>query len=158
MNFGSLNQSTLLCRQVPAQWALIPDTDLRSVPGLASGRLCCGPGSGLFLCHWECGPEERHQVLQTGSLGKTAGPGLQVSTHTHTCKGSCSHGTLTHKVYLWFRGHLSKGQMKELTPAQVASLPKATVISRLRFIPKTDGMRPITRVIGADAKTRVHFD
>lgn len=48
--------------------------------------------------------------------------------------------------------------MEELTPTQVASLPKATVISRLRFIPKTDGMRPITRVIGADAKTRVHDD
>lgn len=47
--------------------------------------------------------------------------------------------------------------MEELTPAQVASLPKSTVISRLRFIPKSDGMRPITRVIGADAKTRVHF-
>ncbi|KAM9340096.1 telomerase reverse transcriptase [Symphorus nematophorus] len=57
---------------------------------------------------------------------------------------------------LAFRGHLSKGQMEELTPDQVASLPKATVISRLRFIPKTDGMRPITRVIGADAKTRLH--
>ncbi|XP_038550696.1 telomerase reverse transcriptase [Micropterus salmoides] len=57
---------------------------------------------------------------------------------------------------LAFRGHLSKGQMEELTPAQVASLPKATVVSRLRFIPKTDGMRPITRVIGADAKTRVY--
>ncbi|XP_018556913.1 telomerase reverse transcriptase isoform X1 [Lates calcarifer] len=57
---------------------------------------------------------------------------------------------------LAFRGHLSKGQMEELTPAQVASLPKATVISRLRFIPKADGMRPITRVIGADAKTRLH--
>nr|ABC47309.1 telomerase reverse transcriptase [Epinephelus coioides] len=57
---------------------------------------------------------------------------------------------------LAFRGHLSKGQMEELTPAQVASLPKTTVISRLRFIPKTDGMRPITRVVGADAKTRVY--
>ncbi|XP_034456325.1 telomerase reverse transcriptase [Hippoglossus hippoglossus] len=57
---------------------------------------------------------------------------------------------------LAFRGHLSKGQMEELTPTQVASLPKATVVSRLRFIPKTDGMRPITRVIGADAKTRLH--
>ncbi|XP_061596996.1 telomerase reverse transcriptase [Cololabis saira] len=57
---------------------------------------------------------------------------------------------------LGFRGHLSKGQMEELTPAQVASLPKGTVISRLRFIPKTDGMRPITRVIGADAKTRLY--
>ncbi|TDH04403.1 hypothetical protein EPR50_G00151130 [Perca flavescens] len=54
-----------------------------------------------------------------------------------------------------FRGHLSKGQMEELTPGQVASLPKATVISRLRFIPKTDSMRPITRIIGADPKTRL---
>uniref|UniRef100_A0A3Q3GEF1 Telomerase reverse transcriptase n=1 Tax=Labrus bergylta TaxID=56723 RepID=A0A3Q3GEF1_9LABR len=57
---------------------------------------------------------------------------------------------------LAFRGHLSKGQMEELTPAQVAALPKSTVISRLRFIPKTDGMRPITRVMGADAKTRLY--
>ncbi|XP_041702578.1 telomerase reverse transcriptase isoform X2 [Coregonus clupeaformis] len=56
---------------------------------------------------------------------------------------------------LAFRGHLSKGQMSELTLAQVMSLPKTTVTSRLRFIPKTDGMRPITRVIGADAKTRL---
>ncbi|XP_034747661.1 telomerase reverse transcriptase isoform X2 [Etheostoma cragini] len=55
-----------------------------------------------------------------------------------------------------FRGHLSKGQMEELTPAQVASLPKDTVISRLRFIPKTDSMRPITRIVGADAKTRLY--
>lgn len=47
--------------------------------------------------------------------------------------------------------------MVELTPDQVAALPKSTVISRLRFIPKTDGMRPITRVIGTDAKTRVHI-
>ncbi|XP_056254520.1 telomerase reverse transcriptase isoform X2 [Seriola aureovittata] len=57
---------------------------------------------------------------------------------------------------LAFRGHLSKGQMEELTPAEVTSLPKTTVISRLRFIPKTDGMRPITRVIGADAKMRLY--
>uniref|UniRef100_A0A8C7SX89 Telomerase reverse transcriptase n=1 Tax=Oncorhynchus mykiss TaxID=8022 RepID=A0A8C7SX89_ONCMY len=56
---------------------------------------------------------------------------------------------------LAFSGHLSKGQMSELTLAQVTSLPKTTVPSRLRFIPKTEGMRPITRVIGADAKTRL---
>ncbi|XP_057684121.1 telomerase reverse transcriptase isoform X2 [Corythoichthys intestinalis] len=56
---------------------------------------------------------------------------------------------------LAFRGHVSKGQMEELTPAQMASLPKSTVIARLRFIPKTESMRPITRVLGADAKTRV---
>lgn len=61
-------------------------------------------------------------------------------------------------LLFWFRSHISKGQMVELTPDQVAALPKSTVISRLRFIPKTDGMRPITRVIGADAKTRVHLD
>ncbi|XP_052325078.1 telomerase reverse transcriptase isoform X2 [Oncorhynchus keta] len=52
-------------------------------------------------------------------------------------------------------GHLSKGQMSELTLAQMTSLAKTTVTSRLRFIPKTEGMRPITRVIGADAKTRL---
>ncbi|XP_077363859.1 telomerase reverse transcriptase isoform X2 [Festucalex cinctus] len=55
---------------------------------------------------------------------------------------------------LAFRDHISKGQLEELTPAQVASLPKSTVVSRLRFIPKTDSMRPITRVLGTDAKTR----
>ncbi|KAK5598907.1 hypothetical protein CRENBAI_002116 [Crenichthys baileyi] len=55
---------------------------------------------------------------------------------------------------LAFKGHLAKGQMEELSPVQAASLPKGTVISRLRFIPKTDGMRPITRVIGTDPKTR----
>lgn len=48
--------------------------------------------------------------------------------------------------------------MVELTADQVAALPKSTIISRLRFIPKADGMRPITRVIGTDAKTRVRFD
>ncbi|XP_075868222.1 telomerase reverse transcriptase isoform X2 [Nelusetta ayraudi] len=57
---------------------------------------------------------------------------------------------------LAFRNHLSKGQMEELTPALVASLPKSTVTARIRFIPKADGMRPITRVIGADAKTRLY--
>ncbi|XP_067111466.1 telomerase reverse transcriptase [Osmerus mordax] len=55
---------------------------------------------------------------------------------------------------LAFRTHQCKGQMEELTPAQVVSLPRTTVTSRLRFIPKTEGMRPITRVLGADPKTR----
>ncbi|KAL0961749.1 hypothetical protein UPYG_G00331210 [Umbra pygmaea] len=54
---------------------------------------------------------------------------------------------------LAFRAHCSKGQMSELTPTQVTLLPKSTISSRLRFIPKTDGMRPITRVVGADPKT-----
>ncbi|KAK7898605.1 hypothetical protein WMY93_019458 [Mugilogobius chulae] len=57
---------------------------------------------------------------------------------------------------LAFKGHLSKGQMTELTPAQVALLPKSTVIARLRFIPKSEGMRPITRVIATDLKTRLY--
>uniref|UniRef100_A0A8C5AL40 Telomerase reverse transcriptase n=1 Tax=Gadus morhua TaxID=8049 RepID=A0A8C5AL40_GADMO len=51
---------------------------------------------------------------------------------------------------LAFRGHVSKGQLEELTPTQMASLPKATVVSRLRFIPKADSMRPITRVVRSD--------
>ncbi|KAG7280457.1 hypothetical protein CRUP_033758 [Coryphaenoides rupestris] len=55
---------------------------------------------------------------------------------------------------LAFRAHVSKGQLEELSPAQVASLPKTTVVSRLRFIPKADSMRPITRVVKADAKSR----
>uniref|UniRef100_A0A667XD09 Telomerase reverse transcriptase n=1 Tax=Myripristis murdjan TaxID=586833 RepID=A0A667XD09_9TELE len=55
---------------------------------------------------------------------------------------------------LAFRTHLSKCHMEELTLAQVASLPKTTITSHLRFIPKTNDMRPITRIIGADAKTR----
>ncbi|KAJ7991969.1 hypothetical protein DPEC_G00289360 [Dallia pectoralis] len=55
---------------------------------------------------------------------------------------------------LAFRGYITKGQMSELSPAQVTLLPKTTVISRLRFIPKMDSMRPITRVVGVDPKTR----
>ncbi|XP_024113651.1 telomerase reverse transcriptase isoform X1 [Oryzias melastigma] len=57
---------------------------------------------------------------------------------------------------LAFRNHVAKGQMEELTPDQVASLPKDAIISQLRFIPKADGMRPITRVIRADLHTRLH--
>ena len=51
--------------------------------------------------------------------------------------------------------HVSKGQLEELRNDQVASLPKTTVVSRLRFIPKADSMRPITRVVRADTKFRV---
>ncbi|KAK0154845.1 Telomerase reverse transcriptase [Merluccius polli] len=57
---------------------------------------------------------------------------------------------------LAFRGHVSKGQLEELSPAQVASLPKTAMVSSLRFIPKADSMRPITRVIKANAKSRHH--
>lgn len=104
--------------------------------------------------------------MPSGSTDRKSGqncrtwPSGTYTVHIHSCKvaNSYIHWTQAHKPLLQFRGHLSKGQMEELTPAQVASLPKTTVISRLRFIPKTDGMRPITRVIGADAKTRVRFD
>lgn len=70
----------LVCRQGAPQWALIPYTDPWTVPGLAPGRLRCWFGSSLFLCHRKHGPKKRHQVLQTGNLGKAAGPGLQVGT------------------------------------------------------------------------------
>ncbi|XP_077447384.1 telomerase reverse transcriptase isoform X2 [Stigmatopora argus] len=55
---------------------------------------------------------------------------------------------------LAFSNHVAKGQMEELSPEQVGALPKSTVIARLRFIPKMESMRPITRVLGTDAKTR----
>ncbi|KAL2080634.1 hypothetical protein ACEWY4_024427 [Coilia grayii] len=55
---------------------------------------------------------------------------------------------------LAFREHQSKGQWKTLTPQEVAALPKTTVKARLRFIPKAHGMRPITRLVGADPVTK----
>uniref|UniRef100_A0AAY4D992 Telomerase reverse transcriptase n=1 Tax=Denticeps clupeoides TaxID=299321 RepID=A0AAY4D992_9TELE len=50
-----------------------------------------------------------------------------------------------------FRELLSKGRWKPLSPQQLAALPKSTVTSRIRFIPKANGMRPITRLVGRDA-------
>ncbi|XP_028819079.1 telomerase reverse transcriptase [Denticeps clupeoides] len=55
-----------------------------------------------------------------------------------------------------FRELLSKGRWKPLSPQQLAALPKSTVTSRIRFIPKANGMRPITRLVGRDAATK-HF-
>ncbi|XP_072529465.1 telomerase reverse transcriptase [Salminus brasiliensis] len=52
---------------------------------------------------------------------------------------------------LAFREHLSKGQWEALTPQQVALLSKTTVTSRIRFIPKANSMRPITRLTGTGA-------
>ncbi|MCJ8750133.1 hypothetical protein PDJAM_G00259100 [Pangasius djambal] len=64
------------------------------------------------------------------------------------------HALRFYRRHIWarlqdqaFREHLSKGQWEELSSAEVASLPKNTVTSRIRFIPKTNGMRPITRLI-----------
>lgn len=64
---------------------------------------------------------------------------------------------LRHFCALWviFREYVSKGQWEKLSPAEVASLPKNTVPSRIRFIPKTNGMRPITRIISTGAAMQV---
>ncbi|XP_016376203.1 telomerase reverse transcriptase [Sinocyclocheilus rhinocerous] len=47
-----------------------------------------------------------------------------------------------------FRAHLSKGQWRALSPSQALKFPKTTVTSRIRFIPKVNSMRPITRLAG----------
>ncbi|XP_051520034.1 telomerase reverse transcriptase isoform X1 [Myxocyprinus asiaticus] len=47
-----------------------------------------------------------------------------------------------------FRVHLSKGQWRALSPSEVIKFPKTTIKSRIRFIPKTNSMRPITRLSG----------
>nr|XP_023673366.1 telomerase reverse transcriptase isoform X2 [Paramormyrops kingsleyae] len=51
---------------------------------------------------------------------------------------------------LAFGKHILRSQW-ELLPQQ--RLPKATVVSRLRFIPKPGGMRPIARMAKADSRT-----
>ncbi|XP_048848450.1 telomerase reverse transcriptase isoform X2 [Brienomyrus brachyistius] len=51
-----------------------------------------------------------------------------------------------------FGKHILRSQW-ELLPQQ--HLPKATVVSRLRFIPKPGGMRPIARMARADSRTWV---
>ncbi|KAK7124179.1 hypothetical protein R3I94_018513 [Phoxinus phoxinus] len=48
-----------------------------------------------------------------------------------------------------FRVHLSKGQWRALSPSQALKFPKTTVTSRIRFIPKVNSMRPITRLTGS---------
>ncbi|XP_059411518.1 telomerase reverse transcriptase [Carassius carassius] len=47
-----------------------------------------------------------------------------------------------------FRAHLSKGQWRALSPSQALKFPKSSVTSRIRFIPKVNSMRPITRLTG----------
>uniref|UniRef100_A0A8C1UZP3 Telomerase reverse transcriptase n=1 Tax=Cyprinus carpio TaxID=7962 RepID=A0A8C1UZP3_CYPCA len=47
-----------------------------------------------------------------------------------------------------FRLHLSKGQWRALSPSQALKFPKTAVTSRIRFIPKVNSMRPITRLSG----------
>ncbi|KAL4629748.1 telomerase reverse transcriptase-like [Arapaima gigas] len=53
---------------------------------------------------------------------------------------------------LAFSKHFLKGQLEVLTQKQVSALPKTTVLSRLRYIPKPGGMRPITRMMKTDSR------
>ncbi|XP_064164400.1 telomerase reverse transcriptase isoform X2 [Anguilla rostrata] len=55
---------------------------------------------------------------------------------------------------LGFSKLLSKGQWEPLTAKQGTALQKSTVVSRLRCIPKQDGLRPIVRVVRKDAQAR----
>ncbi|XP_034158222.2 telomerase reverse transcriptase [Pangasianodon hypophthalmus] len=84
--------------------------------------------------------------------------GLVKSLFYVTESVSHKHALRFYRRHIWtrlqdqaFREHLSKGQWEELSSAEVASLPKNTVTSRIRFIPKTNGMRPITRLISTGA-------
>ncbi|XP_065139998.1 telomerase reverse transcriptase [Paramisgurnus dabryanus] len=47
-----------------------------------------------------------------------------------------------------FRMHLSKGQWRALCPPESITFPETRITSRIRFIPKVNGMRPITRLTG----------
>uniref|UniRef100_A0A8C1V0C0 Telomerase reverse transcriptase n=1 Tax=Cyprinus carpio TaxID=7962 RepID=A0A8C1V0C0_CYPCA len=53
-----------------------------------------------------------------------------------------------------FRLHLSKGQWRALSPSQALKFPKTAVTSRIRFIPKVNSMRPITRLSGPRDRVR----
>ncbi|XP_036384855.1 telomerase reverse transcriptase isoform X2 [Megalops cyprinoides] len=57
---------------------------------------------------------------------------------------------------LGFRKQLAKGQWELLTCEEVTALPKTTVVSHLRWIPKMDGLRPIVRIMKKDAKARFY--
>lgn len=50
--------------------------------------------------------------------------------------------------HMAFSMHLSKGQWRPLSPPESIKSPETTITSRIRFIPKVNGMRPITRLTG----------
>lgn len=105
----------------------------------------------------------RGRRTSSGSTGRKCGLSFKtwpsgMKTPTSMVTYFCRQKVKLKRKLMCLRGHLAKGQLEELSAAQVASLPKGTVISRLRFIPKTDNMRPITRVTGADPKTRVRCE
>ncbi|KAJ8286486.1 hypothetical protein GJAV_G00039760 [Gymnothorax javanicus] len=55
---------------------------------------------------------------------------------------------------LGFSKLLSKGQWEPLSAEQGAALPKSTIVSSLRCIPKQNGLRPIVRVTRTGAQAR----
>ncbi|XP_076158262.1 telomerase reverse transcriptase isoform X1 [Alosa pseudoharengus] len=123
-------------------------------------------------CHWlglkarvHCPSEHRYRKRLLGQflawLLDSYVLGLVKATFYVTESMGRKHALRFYRREVWnklrnlaFREHQSKGQWQTLTPLEVASLPKTTVTARLRFIPKTHGMRPITRVVGTDPVTK----
>ncbi|KAK3526473.1 hypothetical protein QTP70_029649, partial [Hemibagrus guttatus] len=127
-------------------------------------------------CHWlgnkkppltgHCPSEHRYREWIFGQfllwMLKDFVIGLVKSLFYVTESVSHKHALRFYRRHIWiklqdqaFREHLSKGQWEELSPAEVTSLPKNTVTSRIRFIPKSNGMRPITRLISTGAAMQV---
>ncbi|KAG9281482.1 telomerase reverse transcriptase [Astyanax mexicanus] len=117
-------------------------------------------------CHWvghkkrHCPSEHRYREWILGQfllwLMESFVVGLVKAMFYVTESMGTKHALQFYRRDIWtklqdmaFREHLSKGQWEALTPQQVAALPKSTVKSRIRFIPKASGMRPITRLSGA---------
>lgn len=56
---------------------------------------------------------------------------------------------LTLSVYLYFRNHFVKVQLRPLSSGDIGALRQkriVTMASKLRFIPKPNGLRPIVKV------------
>lgn len=56
---------------------------------------------------------------------------------------------LTLNVYLYFRNHFAKVKLRALSSEEIEAIRQkktSLVASRLRFIPKTHGLRPIVKV------------
>ncbi|XP_058263401.1 telomerase reverse transcriptase isoform X2 [Hemibagrus wyckioides] len=121
-------------------------------------------------CHWlgnkkrHCPSEHRYREWIFGQfllwMLKDFVIGLVKSVFYVTESVGHKHALRFYRRHIWtrlqdqafrYREHLSKGQWEELSPAEVTSLPKNTVTSRIRFIPKSNGMRPITRLITTGA-------
>lgn len=58
---------------------------------------------------------------------------------------------LTLSVYLYFRNHFVKVQLRPLSSEEIETIHQkrsVTMASKLRFIPKPNGLRPIVKVSG----------